>query len=527
MKLLPSNFPAYIPRSLKWLFSKSSAYIPLFICLFISLLVAVFSQLGIATIKDPFERPNCSAHITTEYKNPNGTRWDSYVISIADNNTNPILTYEGCQTLCGSGTGWYTDIGPRLVQWFLPVILLVSNMQFPRLGMERYFLILHLLGDPIDSTWSLMYKVDGWARCYAEARARIVGTRYPLTDETNIKSLAVIDSAREEVENERVRTNWNINNRRLIRKRARSILRQRTNEVLRTILAVVIYIFQVVSAFVPKVGGSGDPSNNPSGGKIGPAMLLSWLVAVVLLSNAVGDLGFPADTREKVSRFTKGTEQQIANRRAGEVSELKVTLKLFGKQWGPWTSPEVSAIWAGGMYCYQPRKGLRNSGWKLGLISVLPVLVAYFTALAVLEAGPTEFSCRSFFVIGALGYWIFSALLTYALSLHWVQSRFASGKYLWYIILIKDFLVAVPILGLIVATSCGYWNTCYCWGGGPMHRNQADIQIQLNSTSIFNFNDGKFYPAVVGTGLGMQVVVFMIMLEFGWLGFTTMNLHLP
>jgi hypothetical protein len=421
-------------------------------------------------------------------------------------------------------------------------------MQFPRLGMERYFLILHLLGDPIDSTWSLMYKVDSWARCYAEARVRIFEAREPVTDETgetNIKHLAVIDSAREEVENKRVSTNWN-NNIDLINTNAPAILRQRTNEILRTVLAVAIYIFQVVSAFIPKVGGSGDPLNNPSGGKIGPAMLLSWLVAVVLLSNAVGDLGSPADIEEKLSGFMEGNAarglaspasnegevielmegngRQLARGNARKNSELKVTLKLFGKQWGPWTSPEVSAIWSGGMYCYQPRKELRNSGWKLAIISVLPVLVAYGTALAVLEAGPTKFSCRSIFVTDTLGYWIFSALLTYALSLDWVQSRFASGKYLWYIILVKDFLVAVPILGLIVATSCGYWNTCYCWGGGPMHRNQADIQVQLNSTNIFNSNDGKFYPAVVGTGLGMQVIVFIIMLEFGWLGFTTMSL---
>lgn len=155
--------------------------------------------------------------------------------------------------------------------------------------------------------------------------------------------------------------------------------------------------------------------------------------------------------------------------------------------------------------------------------------MAFFTALGVLEAGPTGYSCRSIFVCCAFFGWIISAVLTYVLCHKSVQSHLASGKYLWYIILIKDILVAGPILGLIVATSCGYWNTCYCWGGGPnpRYRNTAEIQIQLNSTNIFNFNDDKFYPAVVGTGLGLQVIVFLIMLDFGWVGFRTMSLYLP
>jgi hypothetical protein len=49
-----------------------------------------------------------------------------------------------------------------------------------------------------------------------------------------------------------------------------------------------------------------------------------------------------------------------------------------------------------------------------------------------------------------------------------IQSRLATGKYPWRVVLIKDFLVATPILVLIVLTSCGYWNTCYCWCGGPV-----------------------------------------------------------
>jgi hypothetical protein len=417
--------------------------------------------------------------------------------------------------------------------------------------MERFLLVLHLLGDPIDSTWSMMYTVDRWAQCYAEAETRIAEAQGPLTNEIDIKSLAVIDAAREEVENKRVQTKWNIGKETSIRDHANTILRQRTNEVLRTVLAIAIYIFQVMSAFVPQVGGSGDPSNTPSGGKIGPAMLPSWLVSVVLLSNAVGDLGSPEDLEEKVKAITKDLEgdvgessdsrantaeegaesedrngRQSARKNSEDVSQSESTLKIFCWHWGPAAPPEGPTIWSGGMYCYQPSKEFRNSGWKLP-ISLLPVLVAFFTAFGVLEVGPTIYSCRSIYVCCAFLGWIISATLTYVLCHKSVQSHLASGKYLWYIILIKDLLVAGPILGLIVATSCGYWNTCYCWGGGPRYRNTADIRIELNSTNIFNLNDDRLYPAVVGTGLGLQVIVFLIMLDFGWVGFRTMSLHLP
>jgi hypothetical protein len=62
--------------------------------------------------------------------------------------------------------------------------------------MERFLLIVHLLGDPIDPTWSLMYTVDRWAECY-KAEVRIAKARGSPTNEVDIKSLAVIDAARE------------------------------------------------------------------------------------------------------------------------------------------------------------------------------------------------------------------------------------------------------------------------------------------------------------------------------------------
>jgi hypothetical protein len=474
--------------------------------------IAVVSHFPLVAANDQFKRATCAAYVTKEYQDPNGTRWDSSIISSVANISEPVLTLYGCKKLCGSGTGWYPDSGPRLVGWFLPIFLLVSNMQFPRVEQERFFLILHLFGDPIDSTWSLLHKVDSWRQCYALARGLLAKE----AAEADIKCLAIIFATRIEIEDASYHEleQMNIDNMASIRTTANELIRQRMNEIMRTGFAVAMYMFQVVSDFVPAVGASSDPS----GGMIGPAMLLSWLVPVVLLSNAIGDSGAPASTLEIVAKFMAYKEDSI------KAVNSRFSLRLFGIPWNGWKSEvprDGSLVWSGALSSYHPQKGLHNGGWILAMASVLPVVLAFGIGFAVLQAGPTHFSCRSLFVIGASAGWGFSTILTYLLTRNCVQSRLATGTYLWRVVLIKDFLVATPILVLIVLTSCGYWNTCYCWCGGPVSGENA--VCPLNPTNVFSFNDKKWYPAIVAIGLGFQVLIFLSVLGLERHGFMTMG----
>lgn len=123
-------------------------------------------------------------------------------------------------------------------------------------------------------------------------------------------------------------------------------------------------------------------------------MLLSWLVSVVLLSNAVGDLG-PALSNEEIIAAV------ISSHGSTGVTS-KLTSRTFGIDRETSRSGEASRVWSNAIYCYRPGKDLRNSGWKMAVISVLPVAIAFGTAFAVLEAVPTYFSCRSLLVIGPL-----------------------------------------------------------------------------------------------------------------------------
>jgi hypothetical protein len=455
-----------------------------------------------------FNLEECAANLISGLQN-GSIPWNSSVFISTDypNFTNPSLSIDSCRAICGSKTGWYSDSVPRLFGWFLPVFLLLSNMQFAPIGWKRFLVIFHLFGDPIDSTWSLLDKVESWRRHAIDARERMP-EKLPGPLQNLRKSIAVINCAMEElphktdIEKGAQKTDPMVDSSiisrsgeglQLILETASALMRNRRNDILRTILAIVIYIFQTLTFFVKSLG---SPSSG-SAGKIGPAMLLSWLVSLSLLSNAVGDLGPPQSNQISM----EGIKAQMKYR-PGQKSSIE-----------PKTSHEEPAAWSGVIFCFNPNKHLSGGGWILASISVLPVAVAFGTSLAVLETGPAYFSCRNLFVICSFWLWVISAASTYGLS----RVRCVSEKWRWYLTLVKDGLVGATILSFIIATTCGYWNTCSCWAGELSHG--AGALVYLNATGAFNLNDDVKYPAMVATGLSLQGFVFGAMVWVGLPGY--------
>lgn len=82
------------------------------------------------------------------------------------------LTQNACQAITGGNNGWTIyptrDILNRLTVWKLPLLQLVAQFPRPPLNISvETFVIVHLLGDPIDTIWSLLHKL--WI---CEKRAR-------------------------------------------------------------------------------------------------------------------------------------------------------------------------------------------------------------------------------------------------------------------------------------------------------------------------------------------------------------------
>jgi hypothetical protein len=243
---------------------------------------------------------------------------------------NMTLTIKGCELFCGSWT-FYWDAGPRVTTWIIPVLLLLSNIELSPIDKTRFMTIIHAIGDPIDSFWSLTHKVYIWHRLYAiglqkspglpgekinyAIRAfmaiRIALTRKKKKPKQNTKRLTKEERARviatvlagfEEIagfgieseeyyrmitqelgqlgtpnENPSIFEDW--------RRTARILADARTNEFSRTLLAILVYIFGLLAGFIPKIGGD---NSTPPGGRIGSAIFLSWLVPLALLSNTIG-----------------------------------------------------------------------------------------------------------------------------------------------------------------------------------------------------------------------------------------------
>lgn len=285
--------------------------------LFSLLLLAILPVLAL-------HRDKCAADITQKLQNGTIKYNDSifYVHNghIMSDLQNFELTVPGCEAQCGKQFNWYADIGPRLTTWLIPVILLIGNLCLATLGKPNsLFTILHLLGDPIDSLWSLLTKLEAWNRCWDLAE-QLSNTGAVHKD--HVRDRGTILAAIQELEGPgrdpsetylRIIHNSTLDNddparprlHHLCREIANEISDSSVNEMPRTLLAIMSYTFAILSAFVEAIGGKG--SSQP-GGRIGLAMFLSWLLPVILLSNSIGSFTSRRTLVRILERFAKGTK---------------------------------------------------------------------------------------------------------------------------------------------------------------------------------------------------------------------------
>ena len=74
-----------------------------------------------------------------------------------------IVTYERCVELVGTGVAWYDrkDVYHRVLLWRVPLLALWATTTLPAFGrLTQLFTLVHLIADPIDTIWSLLYKLD-------------------------------------------------------------------------------------------------------------------------------------------------------------------------------------------------------------------------------------------------------------------------------------------------------------------------------------------------------------------------------
>ncbi|KAK3900643.1 hypothetical protein C8A05DRAFT_35709 [Staphylotrichum tortipilum] len=427
------------------------------------------------------------------------------------------LTIPACRAHCPRPDfDLYSDMWPRLLTWLVPALLLIGNVHLPRVGrVNRALVVLHFLGDPIDSMWALLSKAEVWNRFFALA---LRGTAPGAEQKETARALAAVLSAFEELTGDMEAVEREAgalgreNGAGLSREELEYVLKEtgeelvdsRSNEGLRTVLVIVNYLWAVLAALVPEIGGV--QSSQP-GGRIGTAMYISWLVTAVLLSNTIS--GFTS--RRTCLRIMERYARTLKGRRR-DLHLFPLSPRMLRMSKGRFEDFIDAQPWNGSVYNYRPRKRLLATGGKgdrspgyLLALAATPILVAALSAFVIIWFTPTiGLGCRTLWVIGLTTGLLLSPVVT------WAISRVFWGRTAWYLTIAKDTVVGLTIVFVIVLSSIGIFNTCWCWSG-VYSRGLAGAYIDLDPQDERARNLHLLYPAMVGACLGLQLLVYVIM----------------
>ncbi|KAL9607527.1 MAG: hypothetical protein Q9167_007567 [Letrouitia subvulpina] len=417
------------------------------------------------------------------------------------------LTLPGCNKLCGPEQRWYSDIGPRVSVWLLPVLLLVSNIELSPLDKRRFYAIFHLLGDPIHSFWSIIDKLDSWDHCYRSAEQyepdcehcrRVIATVFAgfeeirgpeIMSKRNFKLLADEHSLTDKFQQ------W--------RRAAVEIADSRTDEFFRTCLAILLFIYQLIAGFVKEVGGE---SSSPPGGRVATGVLLSWLIPIALLSNAVGNFTSRYTCWDILSRFVERTGGRL------ELPDSEsVLLQNVPALARTCRTPYIESLaWSGGIYTYRTSRRQNTNAQRswfrvitIYFISIFPICIGMLGGFIILwYLIPNGLNCRHLWMIGVVTAWFASAMIT-KMS---YSTNFVTGKYHLHFVLAKDTLIAIPSIAIIFLSASGLFNSCKCWSGFLYYGKGA--HVALNTEPFFERNDRTIYPLVFGVCLAAQLALF-------------------
>ncbi|EPE27379.1 hypothetical protein GLAREA_03294 [Glarea lozoyensis ATCC 20868] len=473
-----------------------------------------------------FDRGVCLATVNATY-NSLYTQNPEYFASYT-NGSRPFLTLPGCNALCGKRWGPYNDCGPRLLDWIIPAIVLIANLHFVPIGWRRYMTIAHFLGDPIDTIHRQLYLVEGWAENLRIVKKRL-SRRVQFRDLDIPEGLATILSAADRLldpqessdvlgkviewltfeKNSRFEARFDE-----LKKVAVTLRHLRSHDSRRTGVAILLYIFQFVVVFVYRIGGS--PS--PSGGRVSPAMMLSWFLPVVLLSNVTGDYGSWRQAQDTIHGFlTKAYHQDdlVSSATVPVQDPIAVDEDLdlvparvpgqrqtSGSSWWHTLNAQFSELACSGSMRHHHSSSLSRK-FVLGLISVFPIALAGATAFRVDFTGPTWFSCRAVAVLSSCAGWFLSCIFTNLAIKH------LHIEYRWTVIFFKDVIIGTSIIALIFLSTAGLFNSCYCVSG-IIFRGKAKAYVDLNPVSLYPYNN-TVYSWTVGIGLFLQMLIVPVL----------------
>ncbi|KAF2184201.1 hypothetical protein K469DRAFT_200741 [Zopfia rhizophila CBS 207.26] len=103
---------------------------------------------------------------------PNITYTKPWLFSFTDSTRPWLLTLQGCKEVCGESAELWSaqDTLFRFALWIMPAIVLIGHFHFPPLSRwNTVRVVIRLLGDPIDSIWSILMRQEINSRLFRRA----------------------------------------------------------------------------------------------------------------------------------------------------------------------------------------------------------------------------------------------------------------------------------------------------------------------------------------------------------------------
>ncbi|KAJ7277528.1 hypothetical protein C8J57DRAFT_186648 [Mycena rebaudengoi] len=457
--------------------------------------------------------------------------------SLADNTTifyqtpataqNGSLTLLGCELYCAPGQPRLkADCGNRLFQWFLPTLFLIVSIATPPIGWwYQVWTSVRPVADPFDAILSVSHRLSVAERCRCDAAtlANELALKEDASGEGG-ESVQERDKDTQRLADHRLQisialllytlpiivphlgpkhiistliSSSRLSNAQLtslIRHTAGSLAEDRTRAAAGAWFTTVSCIVGFVLATVPHLGGS-----NPSGAMVAASLVLAPLTRDVLLGHAVGEVGSHYRVRKVLGSLL------VRCQCTGEV------LQQLREALSPEKEMDTLALDAGTSW-YQPRRVLaeEQKGRTWSHRAAVALLLA--NTLTSLAAPPSYLNDRHLLILGILGGWILSALMTQLLT-----RRDKRNHERLSFIVAKDMLLAVAIPVLFSMTTCGWLSTCKLWGNYYGY-GAAHARVPLDNAAAFVWNNDVLYPALVCACLGLNLLTYLVL---RWLVYRT------
>lgn len=426
-----------------------------------------------------------------------------------------VLTLQGCEAICGDGYNLWPskDTLDRLLLWVLPAIILLTHFQFPPLSaFNTAAVILHAAGDPLDSLWSMLTRLETQRRLVRAAKG------IAFQGSGDYKFIASLWAAYEEIGWQDVsgffeqslvsRAGRPPNKKEMyhIMLASHELWSNRQDSLLLTWVAIVTLAYSLMSAVIRTIEQTEQQNTriyNEIAHSIALVSLLFIFIPLVKISGNISSFAsstVAVHTIEKLNlnlRLEEAEKRSVVNEQqlfpplildpdvdwhiSNNHEHDEVRRISFGRTniecW-----PEMASYF-GLNSSWRPCKKIRvrgpgRSAWVLCAYCIIfAVIGSAFPAIllsATNHAGELTmtFGCRALSWAVILSTWLLSLMVDRLLQL-----MIRKAKALWRYTLLKDTMAASFIVVIVLAEQVGLYNSCWCRSNAVTTYHKAYVNL--------------------------------------------------